>query len=65
MSEALARAVILTIVFAWVISVVVLPAAVHGYTPPPEMNTVMGIVAGGAVAYLFTKRGENGKGSND
>jgi uncharacterized membrane protein YccC len=64
-SENLAKFVIFVVVVAWFCTTVVLPIAVHDYSPPPTVNTVMGIVAGGAVAFLFAKRGDkNGNGKN-
>lgn len=62
MSERLAWFVVVAVVTAWFSTTVVLPVAVADYSPPEAMNTVMGIVAGGAVAYIFAKRsGGNNK----
>lgn len=61
--DRLARFVIVAIVLVWVMTTVVLPLVVKGYSPPTEIGTVMGIVAGGAVAVIFAKRGsKNGNG---
>jgi membrane protein YqaA with SNARE-associated domain len=60
-NEGVARFVVVVVVLAWFSTTVVLPVLVEGYKPPPEMNTVMGIVAGGAVAYIFAKKGEDKK----
>lgn len=60
-SDWLARFVVAVVVASWFMTSIVLPLMVQGYTAPPEINTVMGIVAGGAVAFIFAKRGENGR----
>lgn len=59
--EKLALFVVVVIVCAWVTSTLILPVVIKGYAPPPEMNTVIGIVAGGAAAMIFAKRGNGGK----
>lgn len=62
MSEWIARFVVVAVVVAWFATTVILPVLIRGYAPPPEMNTTMGIIAGGAVAYIFAKRGDtNGR----
>jgi hypothetical protein len=58
--EGLAKFVVVIVVGVWVASTLVLPVAVRGYTPPAELGTIMGAVAGGAVAYLFAKRADGG-----
>jgi hypothetical protein len=60
--DKLAKTVVGVVVAVWAITTVVLPVAIRGYTPPPEVGTVMGIVAGGAVAVIFA-RSRNGNGS--
>lgn len=62
--DKLARFVVVAIVGVWVMTTVVLPLVVKGYSPPAEIGTVMGIVAGGAVAVIFAKRGGNGNGKS-
>jgi hypothetical protein len=64
-SEWLAKGTVVAVVVTWVITSLVLPVVVHGYTPPAEVGTVMGVVAGAAVAVIFA-RSRNGKnGKND
>jgi hypothetical protein len=67
--DKLAKTVVGVVVGVWAITTVVLPVAIRGYTPPPEVGTVMGIVAGGAVAVIFARsrngNGKSGKGGDD
>lgn len=62
MGYGLARFVVVVVVIVWAVTAIVMPVFVKGYTPPAELGTVMGAVAGGAVAYAFAKRanGDNG-----
>lgn len=62
--ETWAKFVIVVVVLVWAITTVVLPIAVKGYTPPPEVGTIMGAVAGGACAMVFVKRAA-GKNDDD
>lgn len=63
--DRLARFVVVAVVLVWALTTVVLPVALKGYTPPPEIGTIMGIVAGGAVAVIFAKARSNGKDKDD
>jgi uncharacterized membrane protein len=58
-SDRLAWIVVGAVAFVWVVTSLILPLAVHGYTPPPSIGTVMGGMASGAAAYLFAKRGKD------
>jgi uncharacterized protein (DUF2126 family) len=62
--DRLAKFVIVVVVTVWALTTVILPVAIKGYSPPPEVGTVMGIVAGGAVAVLFARRGNGKNGKN-
>lgn len=61
MGEGVARFVVVVVVIAWFATTVILPVAVKGYVAPPELSTPMGIIVGGAAAFVFAKRGENGR----
>lgn len=61
--DRLAKFVVVVVVTAWAVTTVVLPVVIRGYSPPPEIGTAMGVVAGGAVAVLFARRNDrNGTG---
>lgn len=53
------------VILVWLATTLVLPFVIKDYTPPPSAGTVMGSLAGGAAAYLFAKRGVNGKSESE
>lgn len=61
--EKLAKFVVVAVVIVWAITTLILPVVIHGYTPPSGVGTVMGIVAGGAVAVIFARRSRDGNGN--
>lgn len=69
MGDRLAKGVVAAVVAVWVMTTVVLPLAVKGYSAPPEVSTIMGTVAGAAAAVIFASRGARGgdkkKGGED
>lgn len=66
MSDTAAKIVVGAVVVVWVVTTIVLPVAVKGYTSPPEVSTIMGGVAGAAAAVIFVRRGNgNGNGNGE
>lgn len=61
MSERLVWIVVGAITLVWVVTTLVFPFLIKGYSPPPGVSTVMGSLAGGAGALLLAKRGERNK----
>jgi hypothetical protein len=61
LGDTAAKIVVGAVVAVWVVTTIVLPVAVKGYTAPPEVSTIMGTVAGAAAAVIFVRRSNGDK----
>lgn len=64
MVERAAWLVVGAVVLVFIVTTIILPFVVKGYSPPASVGTVMGSLAGGAAAYLFAKSADKKDGAH-